>query len=152
MSAFDKLEWEYVIGIMKSLGFSQHWCNLIYQCISIASFLIMINGRSHGSFKPTRGTRQGEPLSHDLLFLASEGPRMLKFVEIHGKVSGIKITKNVPSITHLMIVDDTLFFCKAEVNELRELCTILQNYELASGQLINKSKSSILLPCHKSNP
>lgn len=50
---------------------------------------------------------------------------MLKHAEIEGKILGIKATRCAPSITYLMFADDIFDFCKANLNELKELDKIL---------------------------
>ncbi|XP_027169605.1 uncharacterized protein LOC113769345 [Coffea eugenioides] len=59
-----------------------------------------------------------------------------------GRISGIKISRRGPSVTHLFFADDSLIFCKASCQEAHELTKILRSYEQASGQMINLDKSS----------
>lgn len=41
--AFDRLEWKLLIEIILSLGYSQAWCNLLYECISTTSISALID-------------------------------------------------------------------------------------------------------------
>lgn len=110
--AFDRIEWDYIIEIIRACGFCENWCELFKSCISTTSFSILINGGKCGRMKP-RGIRQGHPLSPYLFILASEGlSRLLKYVEAEGIIQGIKIAKKVSSITHLMYADDAIYFVK----------------------------------------
>ena len=59
------------------------------------------------------------------------------------KLSGISICRGSPRITHLLFVDDSNLYYKASRMESRELVSILQRYEEASGQKINTNKSSV---------
>lgn len=36
--AFDSLEWGHIITIMRELGFSDQWCNIIQKCLSSSPF------------------------------------------------------------------------------------------------------------------
>ncbi|GAA0176544.1 hypothetical protein LIER_42094 [Lithospermum erythrorhizon] len=55
-------------------------------------------------------------------------------------LTGVKISKGSPSTSHILFVDDTLFFSKASEKEVTTMEKILEDYELASGQKINMSK------------
>ena len=61
--AYDHLIWEYVLEVMRIMGFGQRRLSLISWCMSTVSFSILINGVSAGFFRSTRGLRQGDPLS-----------------------------------------------------------------------------------------
>lgn len=46
-------------------------------------------------------------------------------------------------MTHLFFLDDSFLFCKAKVDEVMEIKSILQKYELQSSQAINLQKSGV---------
>lgn len=60
-----------------------------------------------------------------------------------GDLTGIKIGHRCSRINHLLFADDTMFFTKASKENCSSLVLILKDYEKASGQLINATKSSI---------
>lgn len=70
---------------------------------------------------------------------------MLKEVEAQRLITGIRITKSVPSITHLLFADDLLLVSKVNPIEMRNVLNILKKYE---AQMVNKQKSDCLLPNH----
>ncbi|KAM1672854.1 hypothetical protein ACFXTN_037707 [Malus domestica] len=53
-----------------------------------------------------------------------------------------------PCISHILFADDTLIFIKAEEENCRNLIQLIDNFCAASGQHVNKSKSSV---CFGSN-
>ncbi|XP_026458815.1 uncharacterized protein LOC113359387 [Papaver somniferum] len=42
--SFDRVEWNFLIVILRRMGFCDAWCNLIYQCISTCQSDILVNG------------------------------------------------------------------------------------------------------------
>ncbi|KAL9687548.1 hypothetical protein QQ045_031952 [Rhodiola kirilowii] len=58
-------------------------------------------------------------------------------------ISGIKICKKAPVVSHLFFADDSIFFVRADINEARNLKSILHQYEIMSRQMINFDKSEV---------
>ena len=59
------------------------------------------------------------------------------------QLTGIKVARGCPAISHLLFADDSLFFCKVNKEECQTILRILKDYEGVSGQQINFQKSSI---------
>ncbi|XP_059430102.1 uncharacterized protein LOC132163748 [Corylus avellana] len=130
--AFDKMEWDFILSVMKKLGFHPSWINWIRLCISSSSFSILINGSPFGQFSPKRGLRQGDPLSPFLFILGTEVlSRLLFREETLGNIKGLKISRNTPAIHHLLFADDLLIFGKATLKE--PIVSVLALRNTASG-------------------
>lgn len=69
--------------------------------------------------------------------------RQLQHAETNQKITGLKVARGAPPISHLLFADDSMFYCKEENEELNQWTSILEQYCLASGQRINYQKSSI---------
>uniref|UniRef100_A0A2N9HR00 RRM domain-containing protein n=1 Tax=Fagus sylvatica TaxID=28930 RepID=A0A2N9HR00_FAGSY len=142
--AYDRVEWSYLEQIMKKMGFHQKWIGLMTECISTVSYSILINGEPHGNIHPSRGLRQGDPLSPYLFLLCAEGLHsLIKKAESNGDIQGVSLCRGGPKITHLFFADDSLLFTTATTTACEKIQSILGHYERASGQQVNRDKTSI---------
>ena len=67
----------------------------------------------------------------------------IKKAERVKQLTGMKVARACPAISHLLFADDSHFFCKANREECQTILRILKEYEAVSGQQINFQKSSI---------
>ena len=64
-----------------------------------------MNGEPHGDIKPTRGLRQGDPLSPYLFLLVFEGFNgLIQQVVAAGDIRGFSLCRNGPQISHLFFL------------------------------------------------
>uniref|UniRef100_A0A2N9J7Z2 Reverse transcriptase domain-containing protein n=1 Tax=Fagus sylvatica TaxID=28930 RepID=A0A2N9J7Z2_FAGSY len=142
--AYDRVEWKYLVEVMQKMGFHQKWIGLMFECISTVSYSILINGEPHGNILPSRGLRQGDPLSPYLFLLCAEGLHsLIKKAESSGDIQGVSLCRGGPKITHLFFADDSLLFTKATIAACDKIQLILRQYERASGQQVNRDKTTI---------
>ena len=142
--AYDRLEWEFIELVLTRLGFDDKWVSLIMQCISTVTYSFLINGSPRGRVKPSRGIRQGDPLSPYIFILCSEVlSGLYNRASEEGSLQGIQVARACPRVNHLLFADDTMFFTRANKKSSQALRKILRRYEEASGQTINADKSSI---------
>lgn len=94
--------------------------------------------------KPSRGIRQGDPLSPYIFILCAEVlTHLFTQADINNQLKGMKISSPGPSIIHLLFADDALFFCHAHPKSCKTIMRILTEYERISGQAVNLNKSAI---------
>ena len=56
--AYDRVEWSFMEKVLVKMGFQDSWVKLMMVCITMASYLVLINGDPHGHITPSRGLRQ----------------------------------------------------------------------------------------------
>ena len=149
--AYDRVEWLYMEKLMRKMGFAEAWVKLMMMSISSATYSVFINGEPQGHITQTRGLRQGNPLSPYLFLLCTEGFHgLLKKAKTMGDIRGVSICRNGPRLTHLLFADGSLIFCRAKESECQKLLEVLTKYEGASGQQINRDKTTLFFS--KSTP
>jgi hypothetical protein len=111
-------------------------------CVSSTNFAILINGEASKFFISGRGLHQGCPLSPLIFILVMEGLSLaLKKSHLEGKLSGIQVSRLI-RIIHPLFVDDVIIRSKVDINEWREIHTLLSAFCGASGLEINAQKST----------
>lgn len=76
---------------------------------------------------------------------------MLIDAESGGRLKGIKLARSCPPLTHCFFADDSILFLRADVENCGILAEILNDYCMASGQLINYEKSCLFFSANFSD-
>lgn len=113
-------------------------------CVKSVQYQVLINGTPHGDIKPTRGLRQEDPISPYLFLFCTEIlVRMLQKAEDAGQITGLKVARGAPNISHLLFAYDSMFYCKGEEDDLNQIVRIIGEYSFSSGQRVKYQKSSV---------
>lgn len=143
--AYDQLEWRCVEKALNAWGFFVEVQKLVRSCLCSVQYSLLINGGISGSYSPSHGMRQCNPLSPFLFILCSELlTRMLLRKEEKGCLHGIKVSCTVPSISHLMFANDLLVMSRAEKEYALAVKRSLDLFFRWSNQEANLNKSHIL--------
>lgn len=132
--AYDRLEWDFLRAMLTKMGFSDRWVKLIMASVDSVSYNIVHGNHTMGPIIPSRGIRQGDPLSPYLFILCAEGlSALLKFYEQRQWLHGVKVCRQAPTISHMLFADDSYLYCKANTEEAGRVMDLLRLFERASG-------------------
>jgi hypothetical protein len=65
-----------------------------------------------------------------------------------GKLEGVPTSQRDPRLNHLFFANNSLLFCISDLGLWQKLSSILNMYEMALGQRLNSSKTSIYFSCN----
>lgn len=142
--AYDRLNWDFIIQCLNECKLAPHLISVIQQCLSSSSFKVLWNGDKTEAFKPTRGIRQGDPLSPYIFVICLD--RLSHLIADHveaGYWKPMRVGRIGPQISHLMFADDLLLFLEASVEQCYNVLHCLEEFCQASGQKLNAQKTQI---------
>lgn len=139
--AYDRTKWSLIFHCLKELQLPEHIQSVIRECISSPRMNLLWNGLRANDFVPSRGVRQGDPLSPYLFVLAVERLGHLIQSEVDlGSWLPFRLHKKGTAISHLFFADDFILFAEADMEQAGTVKAILDDFCEASGA----SKSRIL--------
>jgi hypothetical protein len=115
-------------------------------CVKTVTYAVRLNGEVLDKFTPSRGLRQGDPLSPYLFLFVADGlSKLLQKGTDEGQIRDLKVCKHSPSISHLLFANGNLLFFEANVDQANKVKVVLNKYEKATGQLLSLAKCSLRL-------
>ncbi|XP_027150340.1 uncharacterized protein LOC113750578 [Coffea eugenioides] len=143
--AYDRVEWPFLLFMLRQFGFAEQVVDIFFRLVSNNWFSVLVNGEAAGFFKSSRGVRQGDPVSPGLFVLISEflGRGLHHLLSNQPGRNFVSAGTQVP---YLAFADDMLVFTRCSEECLAAIKVFLEEYQDASGQRVNVTKSSFLLP------
>lgn len=91
------------------------------------------------------------PISPYLFIIWHEGFTALinKYIQ-KGWIHGCRVANGAPTISHMLFADDSYLYCKATISEAIKVCQLLQTFEHATVQHVNRQKSTIFFSTNTS--
>ena len=124
--AYDRIKWSFIREILFKFNFSDKLIELIMSYISLFSTSLLFNGGCLDSFCPSRGIKEGDPLSPYLFIICIEYLGHLIGDKCAVKVWNlVKTSKNGPSFLHLFFVDDLVLFVGADLENCLAINEVL---------------------------
>ena len=137
--AFDRVNWDYMFRLLERMGFDTaflQWIQLLY---TDPQAHLVINQTIQPALHPTRGVKQGDPLSA-LLFVLTIEPlgNMLRSHDEYG------VCLNADHTTTSMFFADDSTLLGSSIPNLQAQLAIVEEYCNGSGAQLNLSKSVLL--------
>ncbi|KAK6158949.1 hypothetical protein DH2020_006263 [Rehmannia glutinosa] len=140
--AFDTLRWDFLLYVLRHLGFSKifvHWLEVVLRSSRIS---VLLNGTPVGYFACSRGVRQGDPLSPLLFCIAEEVlGRFITSAMDQSRLSAFTAPRSIIFPASILYADDIVIMCGASSSNARALLQILTHYADISGQVFSPQKS-----------
>jgi hypothetical protein len=144
--AYDRVDWSFLKSVMEKLSFHRKFIQWIMTRVSTVWYSVRFNGTALRPFRPSRGLRQGDPLSLYLFLLVADCLSVLmNNYERQGLISGIRVSRRAPSIFHLLFADDSLLFFKLDAGQASQVRNLLIVFENGTGQKLSPAKCLILV-------
>lgn len=138
--AFDCLEWKFVEYCLNKFNFGHSlikWVKLFHTDITTK---VSNNGWTSEMFYPTRGSRQGCPLSPYIFLICAE--MLASMLRNNPSIHGININDRCFLVSQY--ADDTLITLDYSEQVLREIVQLLKLFATYSGLRVNYEKSEIM--------
>jgi len=133
-NAYDRLNWNFVEKCLEDCNFLPKLIQVIHHCISSPSYKILWNGEKTDSFVPSRGIRQGDPLSPYLFVICMEKLSHIIADQVDACYwKPMRAGRYGPQISHLVFVDDLLLFAEASIEQAHCVLHCLDMFCQASG-------------------
>lgn len=136
--AFDRVDWGFLQKILIKFGFGnsfRKWISLFYSNVESA---VVINGWTSSFFQPSRGVRQGCPLSPLLYVLSIEA--LACAIRSSPIITGVTLPGSGQAFKCSGYADDTSVAVTTDAS-IDGVFTVYGQYEQASGAKLNRGKS-----------
>ena len=136
--AFDRVDWGFLLRILDTFNFGpdfQRWVKLFYTDIESA---VVINGWTSSFFRPSRGVRQGCPLSPLLYVISIEV--LAVCIRTSPRIAGVALPNSLEEFRCSGYADDTTVAATTDAS-IAETFHLYDLYERASGARLNRGKS-----------
>ena len=136
--AFDRVDWDFLVSTLDLMGFGPNfiaWVKLLYTDIRSA---VLINGYVSESFWPSRGVRQGCPLSPLLYVISIEV--LAANLRANRLIEGIKLPRIPDPLPVLSLYADDTSVISSSDDATKAVFETYEKFEKGTGSKLNLSK------------
>jgi hypothetical protein len=141
--AFDSINWESLIKILKHRGFPPKFCDWIQTLLNTGKTAILLNGVPGNWINCKQGLQQGDPLSPYLFITVADVLQKLILHACDNDLLAHPLSPHLPCPV-LQYADDTLIILKASTQAAHNLKKILHDFATATGLSINFDKTTLV--------
>lgn len=140
--AYERLNWEFVRNTLQDIGLPVIFIDLVWHSISSPRMRVVWNGEALEEFSPSRGTRQGDPISPYLFVLCIERlSQLIQCATDQGLWKPICLARWGPKSSHLMFADDFVLFAEATMEQVHVIKMCLNLCCTSLGQKVSNDKT-----------
>lgn len=124
--AYYQVELEFLKAMLMKMRFAEHLISLFMECVVSSKYQISHAGQEFRSIVPSRGIRQGDPLSSYLFLICMEGlSALVRNYEQKKLIRGIRVVRGAPIISHIFFADVTYIYCQTRNDIAQQLTNML---------------------------
>lgn len=108
--AYDRVKWDFLACVMAKMGFPSIWIDRVMACVKFVTYSFLVNGIPIDVVIPSRGLRQGDPISPYIFLLCFEGlGALIKRAISQGVLHGISVARKAPRLSGVCFPPLSLF-------------------------------------------
>ncbi|XP_058771367.1 uncharacterized protein LOC131644788 [Vicia villosa] len=128
---------------MKEIGLPQQFVNWVMLTVNTVSYKFNVNGAYTECMPAKRGIKQGDPLSSMLFVIMMDYlNRLLHRMQANTEFKYHYRCREL-QLTNMAFVDDVLLFSRADLNSVRLMLKVLQDFSQSTGLVVNPRKCRV---------
>ncbi|XP_061350360.1 uncharacterized protein LOC133295534 [Gastrolobium bilobum] len=141
---YDRLNWNFIYQVLLEAGIPLDMAEVIRACITSPRFQVLWNSSRSDPFYPSRGIRQGDPISPYLFVMCMDKLSHLIAGAVRAKRwKPMRASRKAPFISHLMFADNLVLFGEASLVQLDVMLETLKKICDMSGQVVSIEKTVV---------